>query len=106
MRDFNASGFMTGVGMMVHNQITVYGPGRFTVRNVNTQSDRTLMQIGLAVRVAGREADHGGGRDTPEDNNSDVGHTLVTDMLEHGINIHTVFKNGLVGHAAEAVHTA
>ncbi len=63
----------------------VHGIGRFTVRNINAESNCTLVQVGLAIRVTGRETHHGGCRDASKDNDSDVRDTLVTDVFKHRI---------------------
>ena len=68
--------------------------------------DGPLVQVGLAGGHAGRQAQHGHGGHPQEDDDADIRHPQVADVLEARVQIHPVFDQGLVGGAAQAIEAA
>src|SRR5690606_24864642 len=73
---------------------------------IDAGSYGALVQVGSTVGIAGRQAHHGEYGHTPEDNDAQVGHTLVADVLEAGVELHPVLDDAAVVVATQAVHAA
>src|SRR3546814_1440054 len=49
---------------------------------IDADTDRALVQVGLAIRQACRQADHGHHRVAEEYDDADIGHAAKTDLIE------------------------
>src|SRR5690606_8017166 len=74
--------------------------------DVDADADPAQVQVGLAVGGAGRQADHGYGRDAAVDHDPDIGHDLVGNVFEARVEVDPLLDHGAVRLAGEAVHAA
>ena len=75
--------------------------GRSAGGEVDTDSDSTLLEVGLAVRCPGGETEHRHHRHLIENDNADIGNTFETIGLEKFEKLESFFKKSNVGSVGE-----
>ena len=96
----------TGIRMFVNHVIVVYAGQCLARRKIDTGTDGTLVQIGLAVGRARRQAHHRHGRIAAIHDHANIRHALIADLGEDRIEMHAVLDQRFVGIAAQAVLAA
>ena len=84
VRHLKAEYLFTGIRMAVREAPTPRGPVNDTGDQVETGADRTLVQVGPAIGLSGRQPQHGQGRRLLVNEHADIGRALKADTLEGG----------------------
>ena len=76
-----------------------------TAGQIQTHANGPLVQVGLALGLAGGQTQHGRHRVALQHDNADIRHPFEADAIEQLGGTHTVFDQGLVTVAAQGVNT-
>src|SRR5690625_1199752 len=95
-----------GIWMMSYLAVTAHRSDRQPAANIDADPDATKTEIGLAIRGARRQAYHRHDRNPAVHHDSHIGHALIADAIEIGVEFYPLLDHGLVWHAAQTMHTA
>ena len=106
VRHFDVRQRMAGVRMAIDRPVELHRGDAAAGCDVETDADRALVQVGLAVRFLRCESQHAHHRITLEHDQADVRHAFIADVLERRVAGHQRFDEGDIGASAERVQAA